>query len=145
MVGFDTSLQYECLSKACSYIRRGIPVLAVNPDFNCPIEDGFIPDCGSICALIKASTGIEPIFFGKPSQYTLQYVIKYTGFKENEIAFIGDRLYTDMAIGKNKEVVTILVLSGETKKEDLAKSNIQPTLVFDSLKEIQTILDEIYN
>ncbi|WP_094551918.1 HAD-IIA family hydrolase [Petroclostridium xylanilyticum] len=144
VVGFDTTLQYDRLSKACDFIRNGIPVLAVNPDFNCPTEKGFIPDCGSICALITASTGVVPVFFGKPSQYTLQYILDYTGFQEREIAFIGDRLYTDMAIGKDNEAVTILVLSGETKEEDLAKSNIKPNLVFNSLKEIKAVLDEIY-
>jgi len=143
IVGFDTTLEYQRVSKACHYIRNGIPFYAVNPDFNCPMETGFIPDCGSICAMITASTGVKPVVFGKPSHHTLQYILDRTRLKEEDIAYIGDRLYTDIAMGKGNKMNTILVLSGETRKEDLVHSNIQPDLVFQSLKEIKTILDEI--
>lgn len=143
VVGFDTSLVYENVSKACEFIRNGAIFLGVNPDFNCPIENGFIPDCGSICSMITASTAVVPEFFGKPSHHTLKYILEDTGFKEEEIAFVGDRLYTDIAIGKDNASVTILVLSGETKPEDLIKSEIQPTLVFDSLIGVKNVLEEI--
>ncbi|MBP2660425.1 MAG: HAD-superfamily hydrolase, subfamily [Firmicutes bacterium] len=137
VVGFDTTLAYEKVSKACKFIRAGAIFLGVHPDFNCPTEDGFIPDCGSICAMITASTGISPEYFGKPTTHTLQYILKDTGFKEEEIAVVGDRLYTDIALGKGNDLVTILVLSGETKLGDLQKSEIHPTLIFDSLKELK--------
>lgn len=144
IVGFDTTLEYKRLSKACGFIRNNVPVFAVNPDFNCPTETGFIPDCGSICALITASTGVTPVFFGKPSHFTLQYILDYTKLKDFEIAYVGDRLYTDIAMGNNNKMITILVLTGETKKEDLITSTIKPNLVFESLKEIKSTLDEIY-
>lgn len=144
VVGFDTSLAYENVSKACKFIRNGAVFLGVHPDFNCPIENGFIPDCGSICAMITASTGIKPEYFGKPSIHTLDYILNKTGCKANEIAFVGDRLYTDIAIGHENDAVTILVLSGETKLQDLLESEIQPTLIFDSLKEVKDALQEIY-
>ena len=144
VVGFDTSLVYENVSKACKFIRNGAVFLGVHPDFNCPIEDGFIPDCGSICAMITASTGVEPEYFGKPSIHTLQYILNNTGLKAEEIAFVGDRLYTDIAIGQGNDAVTILVLSGETKLQDLDNSKIQPTLIFNSVKELKDTLQEIY-
>lgn len=144
VVGFDTSLVYENISKACELIRKGATFLGVNPDFNCPTEDGFIPDCGAICSMITASTGVVPEFFGKPTQRTLKYIIKDTGFNEEEIAFVGDRLYTDIAIGKDNASVTILVLSGEAKLEDLVNSKIQPTLIFNSLGDVKNVLEEIY-
>jgi len=140
VVGFDTTLVYENVSKACKFIRNGAIFLGIHPDFNCPTEDGFIPDCGSICAMITASTGVWPEYFGKPTIHTLQYILTTTGFQEEEIAVVGDRLYTDIAIGKGNNLVTILVLSGETKLKDLQKSEIQPTLIFDSLKELRTYL-----
>ncbi|MBU3111202.1 HAD-IIA family hydrolase [Clostridium lacusfryxellense] len=144
VVGFDTSLVYENVSKACEYIRNGATFLGVNPDFNCPTEDGFIPDCGSICSMITASTGVVPEYFGKPSHHTLKYVIENTGFKEEEIAFVGDRLYTDIAISNGNDSVSILVLSGEAKMEDLVDSEIQPTLIFNSLGGVKDVLEEIY-
>ncbi|HEY8891713.1 MAG TPA: HAD-IIA family hydrolase [Clostridium sp.] len=144
VVGFDTSLVYENVSKACELIRNGATFLGVNPDFNCPTEDGFIPDCGSICSMITASTGVVSEYFGKPSHHTLDYVLKNTGFREDEIAFVGDRLYTDIAIGKGNDSVTILVLTGEAKLEDLVESEVQPTLIFNSLGNVKTVLEEIY-
>jgi len=144
VVGFDTSLVYENVSKACELIRKGAIFLGVNPDFNCPTEDGFIPDCGAICSMITASTGVVPEFFGKPSHHTLEYVLKNTGFCEKEIAFVGDRLYTDIAIGEGNDSVTILVLSGEAKLEDLVNSKIQPTLIYNSLGDVKKVLEEIY-
>ena len=144
VVGFDTSLAYENVSKACKFIRNGATFLGVHPDFNCPIENGFIPDCGSICAMITASTGVKPEYFGKPSIHTLQYVLNNTGLKEEEIAFVGDRLYTDIAIGQGNNAVTILVLSGESKLQDLEVSEVKPTLIFDSLKEVKEALEKIY-
>jgi 4-nitrophenyl phosphatase len=144
VVGFDTSLVYENVSKACELIRNGALFLGVNPDFNCPTENGFIPDCGSICSMITASTGVVPEFFGKPSHHTLQYILQYTGFKAEEIAFVGDRIYTDIAIGKGNDSVTILVLSGEAKLDDLIESEVQPTLIFNSLGDVKDVLEEVY-
>ena len=144
VAGFDTSLAYKNVSKACEFIRKGAIFLGVNPDFNCPVEDGFIPDCGSICAMITASTGVKPEFFGKPSNYTLKYILEDTGIVESDIAFVGDRLYTDIAIGQKNNAVTILVLTGETKEEDLQTSDVKPTLIFDSLDELKNLFNKIY-
>ena len=99
VLGFDTTLTYEKLSKACHYIRNGCIYFGINPDWNCPMEGGaFIPDCGSIAKLIEASTGRFPEFFGKPSKHTLDYIIQETGYEPDEIAIVGDRLYTDIAV-----------------------------------------------
>lgn len=143
VVGFDTTLVYERVSKACHYIRNGAIFYGVNPDFNCPVKDGFIPDCGSMCAMITASTGVKPTFFGKPTHYTLDYVKRNTGFKESEIAFVGDRLYTDIAIGNGNDALTILVLTGESKEEDVITSETKPKMICESLKEVKELLEEI--
>ena len=75
ILGFDTTLTYEKLSKACTFIREGALYYAINPDLNCPMEHNtFIPDCGSMAKLIEASTGKYPEFFGKPSSKTLDYL-----------------------------------------------------------------------
>lgn len=144
VVGFDTSLVYDNVTKACTFIRNGARFLAVNPDFNCPIEGGYIPDCGSICALITASTGIKPEYFGKPTDHTLQYILENTGCREDEIAIVGDRLYTDIALGKGNNVTTILVLSGESQLADITESEVKPTLVFPSLKQVKEALEDTY-
>ncbi|SEP36952.1 HAD-IIA family hydrolase [Propionispora vibrioides] len=144
VVGFDTSLAYDRLTKACTFIRNGATFYGVNPDFNCPMVDGYIPDCGSICALITASTGKVPEFFGKPTVHTLEYILKKTGLKEEEIAIVGDRLYTDIALAKGNKVTSILVLTGESTLEDVPQAEVKPTLIFQSLKEAQPVIDALY-
>lgn len=133
VVSFDTTLTYQKISKACTYIREGATFIATHMDFNCPTEDGFIPDCGSICALVTASTGKKPRYLGKPFKETLDMIKSITGFNKEEMVIVGDRLYTDIATGFNNGVTSILVLSGETKKTDLEGSNIKPDLIFPSL------------
>ena len=109
----------------------------INPDWNCPMEGGtFIPDCGSMAKLVEASTGRFPEFFGKPSKHTLDYIIKETGYKPEEIAIVGDRLYTDIAVADGSDVTSILVLSGESTLEDVEASDVKPDIILESLKDI---------
>lgn len=133
VLGFDTTLTYEKLSRACTLIREGAPVYGVNADWNCPVPGGFIPDCGSIAALVSASTGVQCEFFGKPSVHTLSYILEHTGSREKEIAVIGDRLYTDISLTENSFVTSILVLSGETKEADLLNSTIKPDVIVENI------------
>lgn len=136
VLGFDTTLTYEKLRLACNFIRNGAPVYGVNPDWNCPVEGGFIPDCGSIAALVKASTGVQCEFFGKPSRHALDYMLAHTGCAPRELAVVGDRLYTDIAVADGTAVTSILVMSGETTPDMLAESAVRPDLVFADLGEL---------
>lgn len=141
ILGFDTTLTYEKLEKACTFIRNGAVYYGINPDLNCPMEGNtFIPDCGSMAKLIEASTGVYPEFFGKPSHRTLDYIIEETGYRPEEIAIIGDRLYTDIAVADGSEVTSILVLSGETKEEDVKDSKIQPDIMIEDIGVLADLL-----
>ena len=136
VLGFDTTLTYEKIWKACNFIRDGLPFIATHPDINCPTDSGFMPDIGSFIALIEASTGRKPdVIIGKPHHHIVDAVIEKTGYQLNEIAMVGDRLYTDIALGK-AGIATILVLSGETKSEDLEKSKFQPDIVVNDLADL---------
>ncbi|MBE6529672.1 MAG: HAD-IIA family hydrolase [Ruminococcaceae bacterium] len=138
VTSFDTSLTYEKLNHACRYIRAGAQYLSTHPDYNCPTEDGFIPDSGAISAFVTASTGVKPTYFGKPYTQTVEMICEVTGFKKSEMCFLGDRLYTDIAIGKQNGVTAVLVLSGETQPADLAVApeNQAPDFVFPTLAEL---------
>jgi ribonucleotide monophosphatase NagD (HAD superfamily) len=117
-------------------VRAGKPYIATHPDFNCPVPSGFIPDIGSFMALIEASTGRKAdVIVGKPNVHIVDAVVQKTGYPKSQIAMIGDRLYTDIAMGK-AGIKTILVLSGETKWEDLDDSPFQPDLIADNLGDI---------
>ncbi len=142
ITSFDTSLTYEKLNIACRLIRGGAEYLSTHPDFNCPTEDGFIPDSGAIAALVTASTGRKPTYFGKPYKETVEMIGEATGFKNDEMCIFGDRLYTDIALGKSFGVTSVLVLSGETQVADLdaALPKDKPDLAFGSLDDVDKIM-----
>lgn len=140
VVSFDTTLNYEKLTLACTLIRNGCDFIATHPDFNCPTEDGFIPDCGAMCAFITASTGKKPKYLGKPHKETVDFILDRTGLSLGDIVFVGDRLYTDIAVAKNHGAASLLVLSGETVPEDLEKSDIQPDYIFPRLGDVVELL-----
>ena len=144
ILGFDTTLTYERISLACKYLRHGAAYYGVNMDYNCPVDDNgvldYIPDCGSIAKLVERSTGRFPDFYGKPSRHALDYIVRHTGFKEEEIAVVGDRIYTDIAIVNGTDALSIMVLTGETQLEDLEQYDYRPDIILPSLAEITDLL-----
>ena len=138
VTSFDTTLTYEKLTKACTLIRNGSEFLCTHPDFNCPTETGFIPDSGAIVACITASTGKSPVYFGKPYGTVIEMICERTGYNKTEIVVFGDRLYTDIALGKKNGVTSVLVLTGEATAEDVAKADTEekPDYIYPSLKEV---------
>jgi len=136
---FDTTLTYAKLEHACNLIRNGAEFLSTHEDINCPTADGFIPDSGAICALITLSTGKEPRYFGKPHLETVEYIENYTGIPREYCAIVGDRLYTDIATGKNHGMTAVFVLSGEGTMEDVERlpDNMKPDVIFNSVDDIR--------
>lgn len=142
VVAFDKTLNYEKLSNACVYIMKGAKFLATHLDINCPVKDGFIPDCGAMCAAIELSTKVKPKFVGKPFKETVDMVVDATGVDPLRISFVGDRIYTDVATGVNNGAMGVLVLTGETRLEEVPSSEVVPSVIYDSIKEMGKLLDE---
>lgn len=137
LTAFDTQLTYQKLWDCCDYVRQGLPYIATHPDFNCPTETGFMPDLGAMTELIYASTGRRPDrVIGKPERDIFACAGARTGVPLSQCAMCGDRLYTDIAAGQKQGLFSILVLTGETKQEDLAASDIKPDLVLDRLADL---------
>ncbi len=134
VLGFDTTLTYQKLWDACRYIADGALYIATHPDLNCPTADGFMPDTGSMIAMIRASTGKEPLVMGKPHRYTVDYLTAYLGCTREELCFIGDRLETDILIGQKHNIPSVLVLTGVTDLAAYEKSEIRASAVEASLK-----------
>lgn len=144
VVGFDTELVYEKLNKACHFLRRGAVFIAANPDWVCPMpNDEVLPDCGSICALLTASSGKEPNYIGKPNRNMIDVISKMTGIPNERICAVGDRLYTDIAVAQNAGSVSVLVLSGETDEDMVKAAQRKPDYVLADVHELHTILKEI--
>lgn len=141
VTAFDTSLDYRKMCRVCDHVRSGMPYLATHPDYNCPTETGFIPDAGAIHAFIHASAFRYPDrIIGKPNEDIVDYLTRRVNVKREETAMVGDRLYTDIAAGRNNGLKSILVLSGEASMEDVRRSEVLPDMIFDSVKEIGKIL-----
>lgn len=139
--GFDTELTYEKLNLACHYLRRGAKFIAANPDWVCPMEnDEVLPDCGSICSLLTASSGVVPMFIGKPNRNMIDVISKMTSVPNEKICAVGDRLYTDIAAAQNAGSVSVLVMSGETTPEAAAAAERQPDYIFKDVRELHETL-----
>lgn len=137
VVGFDTSLTYAKMCRVCDLVREGLPYISTHPDYNCPTENGFIPDAGAIHAFIHASAFRYPDHIvGKPGGDIMDYLAGRVGAEKSRTAMVGDRLYTDVAAGVNNGYTGILVLSGEAGMEDVKKSEVVPDLIFTSVREM---------
>ena len=136
VLGFDTTLTYQKLWKLCDLVRDGCPYIATHPDINCPTETGYMPDIGALIAAVAASTGRQPdVVIGKPNAPIVAALSAKTGLPVQALAMVGDRLYTDIALGQ-AGLTTVLVLSGETRREDLPGSPYQPDYVVRDLAEL---------
>ena len=139
--GFDTELTFAKLEDLSILLTGSdTPFIATNPDLVCPTEYGYVPDCGSVCQMLYNATGRKPLVIGKPSPLMPQLAQKAWGCRPEETMLVGDRLYTDIACGVNAGVDTALVLSGESTRETLAASDVQPTWV---LRDVAELLEQM--
>lgn len=137
VLGFDTTLTYEKIWGACEYISEGVEYIATHPDFNCPLPNGkFMPDAGAMAALIEASTGKTPKVIGKPNKDIIESISSKYGLNKEDMIIVGDRLYTDIKMGENADVETVLVYSGETKESDYKNSKLEANYTFNSVKDM---------
>ena len=141
VLGFDLDFDYSRMHQACKLLRRGVPFFATHPDLNCPVENGdMMPDCGALAAALTAATGVKPKILGKPHAPMVEGMLARLGLRRDEIVIVGDRLMTDIAMGSQHKILTILVLSGETCLKDLQQSEVQPDFVIPSLRELKPYL-----
>ena len=137
VLGYDTEISYEKIAKASIHLHKGVPLVASHPDMVCPSPDGGLPDVGAYLAMLKATTGIEPVrITGKPNPGMIMHKIEELGFSPEECAMVGDRLYTDMEMASRAGCVSVLVLSGEATLEDLELSNIDVDIVVNSVDSL---------
>ena len=138
VVGFDTTLVFARLCRAAYWIKKGKPFIATHPDRVCPTDQPTVlVDCGSICAALEKATGrAADKVLGKPDPMMLREILRRHTLSPNELAMVGDRLYTDMAMARNTGVLGILVLTGETTLSDLERLESPPDLIVSGLEEL---------
>ncbi len=145
VVGFDTGLVFSRLCKAAWWIKHGKPFLATHPDNVCPTDQPTVlVDCGSVCACLERATGRAPdAVLGKPDPWMLRGILDRHGLAPQELAMVGDRLYTDMAMARRAGAIGVLVLTGEATAEQAARCPSPPDLVVPSLKQLGEMFGEI--
>jgi len=138
VLGFDTELTYAKIRTGYELMVKGVPYIATHADLLCPVAGGrFIPDVGSFISLFATATGgLEPLVMGKPNRPAVEAICDRTGRPAEKIAFIGDRLYTDIRMAHQFGMVGVLVLSGETSREMAAASPDHPLMTVDSVADL---------
>ena len=142
VVAFDKTLEYSRLCRAAYWAQQGLPYIATNPDRVCPTDlPTVLVDCGSICKCIEHATGRQPdIVLGKPDPNMLTGVQARYGVKPEEVAMVGDRIYTDIEMAHNAGAFGVLVLSGETTLQIADEAPRQPDLIADSIEVLGELL-----
>jgi NagD protein len=123
-------------------VSGGAKLIATNLDPSCPTQDGIRPGCGAMVAMLELATGVKAFSAGKPSPIMMRAARKELGLATDETTMIGDTMETDILGGVQLGFHTVLVLSGGTRREDLAKYAYRPDVIVDSLAELATELDE---
>jgi len=137
ILGEMESYPYEKIVRACQLIMQGVPFIATNPDSSGPGEGGIVPACGAVAALMEKASGYTPYFVGKPNPLILRLALRYMDEHSESTIMVGDRMDTDIKVGLESGLETILVLSGVTRREDIGKFPYRPDHILDSVADIE--------
>jgi len=137
VIAFDRTFDYAKLHTALRAVRQGARLIATNPDRTCPTEDGEIPDCAGMTAAVEAVSGARvEVVVGKPSPIILDVALARLGVAAPDAVIVGDRIETDIVMGKRLGLATVLVLTGVTRADDPRVAEIAPDLVLPSIRDL---------
>jgi NagD protein len=137
ILGETKSYPYDKIIRATQLIWDGTPFIATNPDPSGPAEHGLVPACGAVAALIEKATGFAPYFVGKPNPFMMRAALRHINEHSENAVMLGDRMDTDIKMGLESGLETVLVLSGVTKAEMVAAFPYRPSQIINSLDELQ--------
>ena len=137
VIAFDRTFDYAKLNVALQAVKQGARLIATNPDRTCPVEGGEIPDCAGMIAAVEAVTDkkVEAIV-GKPSPIILEVALAALGVPARDAAIVGDRIETDIVMGRRLGLGTVLVLSGVTRPDDPRIAAVAPDHVVRSVRDL---------
>jgi NagD protein len=144
IAAFDRTFDYRKLNIAFQAIRRGAHFVATNPDRTCPVEGGEIPDCAAVIAALEAVTQkkVEAIV-GKPSPIIIAVALEVLGLPAAACLLVGDRIETDIRMGKESHMATALVLTGITTEAMAAQSELKPDFILPSIASLPELIREL--
>ncbi|HEX2916715.1 MAG TPA: HAD-IIA family hydrolase [Chloroflexia bacterium] len=137
VLGETSTYSFERITKAIRFVLNGARFIATNPDPIGPAEGGLAPATGAVAALIEKATGVAPYFVGKPNPLMLRTALRVLDVHSEETAMVGDRMDTDIVMGTESGLETILVLTGVTSREQVDRFPYRPTHVLDSIAAIE--------
>ncbi len=149
VVGMDRGFSYRALAEAQAAVLAGALFVATNQDATFPTATGLLPGAGSIVAAVATAAGREPLVMGKPGLALAETLAGVTGVPPAQTLFVGDRLSTDIAMGRQAGMATVLVLTGVTSAADLERARaggegvVLPDHVLGSLAELPGLLDAL--
>ncbi|WP_100401680.1 HAD-IIA family hydrolase [Bacillus sp. FJAT-42315] len=137
LVGLDRTFTYDKLNLAMTAVRNGAKLIVTNPDPACPVPGGYIADTLAIAKAIEVAAGqsIDQVI-GKPSAYYINKVQEKLNISKDKCLIIGDRLETDILMGKNNGISTCLVLTGASSRKDIERTKIEPDYVVETVADL---------
>ncbi|HIE58045.1 MAG TPA: HAD-IIA family hydrolase [Anaerolineales bacterium] len=139
VASFDRTFDYRKLNIGYQALRLGARFFATNADRTCPVDGGAIPDAAAVIGALEGCSGREvELIAGKPSPLMVEIVLDRLGLQADECLMVGDRLETDMLMGKNAGMATAVVLTGVTQREDLPHSSVKPDYILESVADLLT-------
>lgn len=137
LISYDNQLTYEKIQDTCQILStRQVDYLATNMDYVCPVEFGYVPDCGAICQMLEHAVKRKPLYMGKPGTAMVECALRLNHFPKEKALIVGDRLYTDILCGNRAGVDTALVLTGEATRADADQCEYGPDYIFQSIEEL---------
>lgn len=143
LLTFDTELTFEKLAAATRHINAGLPYLATHPDVTCPVQGGFLPDAGAFIELFAAATGRRPEVLGKPHAGMIEEIHRRLMLPAERIAFVGDRMQTDIQMAADAGFVGVLTLTGVTQRSEVAGGSARPDVVVSGMTELHELLRQV--
>jgi NagD protein len=136
VLGETHGYNYANITTAVRLVSKGARFVATNPDVSGPSEEGLVPACGAMAALIQTATGVAPFFIGKPNPLMMRSALNYLGVHSEDTVMIGDRMDTDIVSGVNSGMETILVLTGVTRREEVERFPYRPTYIANAIGDV---------
>jgi NagD protein len=137
VLGETTTFSYARITQAIRLVAGGARFIATNPDCSSPGEGGITPGCGAIAALIESATGVHPYYIGKPNPLMMRTALRRLGAHSENTAVVGDRMDTDIRVGLETGMETILVLTGVTSRDMVSRFPYRPTRIVESVANLE--------
>ena len=136
VIGESMEYTYTKVIRAVHHVRNGARLIGTNPDLTGPVEGGIVPATGALMAPIELATGCKAYYVGKPNPLMMRHALKRLNMRREDTVIIGDRMDTDIIAGIESDIMTVLVLSGVTARDDIPRFAYRPNLVLNGVGEI---------